>query len=331
MLSMLLSEVGVDREVLALNSAARDLEGLEDAGHRVVRVLADDADRDRLLGSLDAASFDVAVLDRTLETATDPLAVLARVLPLLRPGGRLLVTADNVLHGGRRLGLLTGVWTPSVGAAADGALRHLDPESLIALLHAAGCFVDTLRATVVDPAAAGPMPPRGIPADVVEWLRDQPGAFDKELLAIAVPGAPTREAPSVEIDRVVDPATVRQRDRHTRAALSHGRELQDLRHRLLTLRDHVIGLEAETVAARHRQQVAEVRATRATARAERLKARVLKAERRARRAETKLAAAQKMMRRSRRELQTQVAELRSSRSYRTGRALAAPLRFFRRG
>ena len=63
--------------------------------------------------------------------------------------------------------------------------------------------------------------------------------------------------------------------------------MTDLRHRLLTMRDAVIGLEADAGASRQRADLAERRANRATARAERLREKATKATRRLRRAEAR--------------------------------------------
>jgi SAM-dependent methyltransferase len=325
--SLLAREVGADRDVLVISSEPRDMAPLEELGCRVV-MWSHDRDDWESLEKLDEKRFDVVLLDHSLEQVPDPLRLLTAVHPVLRPGGRLLVTADNVLHGARRLAVLSGHW--SSRGEAD-VRRHLDPLSLANLLHAAEFKVDTITATVVDPLGAGELPTRSLPPEIVEWVRDQPGAYERDLLAVATLGSAPGEAREVTVEHVVEPAAVRRRDAYTRAALDHGRELQDLRHRLMTMRDHVIGLEAEAVAARRRQQTAEVRANRATARADRLMKRALRAERKARRSEAKAVAATRSARRNRRQAEKQLADLRASRTYRAGRLLTAPLRIFRRG
>ena len=324
---LLAREVGTDRDVLVISAEVRDLAPLEELGCRLV-TWSDDRDNGESLEKLDEKSFDVVLLLHSLEMAPDPRRLLTAVHPVLRPGGRLLVTADNVLHGGRRLALLSGHWS---SRGKTDAKRHFDPVSLANLLHATAFEVDTIQATVVDPLGAGEVPVRSLPPEIVEWVRDQPGAYERELLAVATPGSEPAELHDVTVEHVVEPQAVRRRDGYTRAALDHRRELQDLRHRLLTVRDHVIGLEAEAVAARSRQQYAEVRANRATARADRLKQRALRAERKARRSEAKAVAATRSARQKRRRAERQLADLRASRTYRAGRLLTSPLRIFRRG
>ena len=41
------------------------------------------------------SSFDLAILNHTIEHVDDPAAVLSRVRELLRPGGRVVITTDN--------------------------------------------------------------------------------------------------------------------------------------------------------------------------------------------------------------------------------------------
>jgi len=55
-------------------------------------------------------SFDVFVLSNILEHLRDPVATLRRLVPLLRPTGRILVDLPNVAHWDVRLRLLRGRW-----------------------------------------------------------------------------------------------------------------------------------------------------------------------------------------------------------------------------
>jgi SAM-dependent methyltransferase len=330
MTTLLSREVGTDRDVLVVTDGARDLSVLDETGSRVVRVPHLGDERDPILPVQDADQFDVVILDGAIAITPDPMGLLGTVRQVLKPGARLLVTADNVLHGARRLALLAGVWQGSAGRAG-ASLRHLDAESLVGLVRAAGFAVDSVQATIADPLSAGEAPVRALPAQVVEWVRDQPGAFERELLVAAVVGAVDDGSSPMRVDPAIDPSAVRRRDAYTRTVATREQELRDLQHRLLTMRDHVIGLEAEAVAARRRQQTAEVRAHRATARADRLKTRAVKAERKVRRFRARVTAAERSARRNRREVERELADLRASRSYRAGRLLTAPLRLFRRG
>lgn len=57
---------------------------------------------------LEPASFDVLLLLDVLEHLVDPVAALKRLLPLLRPSGRIIVALPNVAHWSIRLRLLRG-------------------------------------------------------------------------------------------------------------------------------------------------------------------------------------------------------------------------------
>ena len=80
---------------------------------------------------------------------------------------------------------------------------------------------------------------------MVEWVRHQPDALHYQFVLTArraeAGGAPPvrpRVSPAVPLD------TVRAQDAYTEQM----RGQQDLQHRLLTTRDHIIGLEAKTAA-----------------------------------------------------------------------------------
>ena len=55
-------------------------------------------------------SFDVVLCGDVIEHLRDPEAFFERVRPLLRPGGRLVLTTPNVANWAMRLGLLAGRW-----------------------------------------------------------------------------------------------------------------------------------------------------------------------------------------------------------------------------
>lgn len=293
-------------------------------------------DRQRADGDLvenfPAGSFDVVVLDHVVACVEDAGALLASVRTLLRAGGRVVVTAFNAGHGSLRLAQLGGRWSSpaQVNHCAD-AVRCFDSSSMVSTLAESGLRVDDVVATVVDPLDAGPIAPGGLPPVIVEWLRDQPDAFDHELVVTAhVDGERSDTEPSGEVARAVPPETVRRRDEHTRAVLTEASDMTDLRHRLLTMRDAVIGLEADAGASRQRADLAERRANRATARAERLREKATKATRRLRRAEARATKSERQARRTRRELAGELEALRSSRTFRAGRALTAPARVLRK-
>jgi 2-polyprenyl-3-methyl-5-hydroxy-6-metoxy-1,4-benzoquinol methylase len=70
------------------------------------RVLVGDVERMEL--PLEPASFDLVLCGDILEHLRDPQATLARLRPLLTPGGRLVLSTPNVANWAIRLGLLFG-------------------------------------------------------------------------------------------------------------------------------------------------------------------------------------------------------------------------------
>lgn len=211
------------------------------------------------------SAFD-AVVHTSLPGLADPAAALGRLLPALRPGGDVVVTAANVAHGSVRLALLAGAAGESP-AAADLLRGGCTRAALLETLQAAGLAPVEVRATVVDPLATGVRLPESLPSAVVEWVRTQPEAFyHRYVVRAQVADRPVAEAPPTV--PAAPPRPVR--DRHTERVERERAELADLKHRLLTLRDHVIGLEstaakarADADRARHeaQRQLDEVRAS----------------------------------------------------------------------
>jgi SAM-dependent methyltransferase len=70
-------------------------------------------------------SFDVVLCGDLIEHLRDPEAFLARVRPLLRPGGRLVLTTPNVANWAMRLGLLAGRWRYTDRGILDRTHAHL--------------------------------------------------------------------------------------------------------------------------------------------------------------------------------------------------------------
>jgi hypothetical protein len=148
------------------------------------------------------------------------------------PGaGPVVVVATHAASGAQRLRALAG-------AAVSGMLL----EDLVARLHAAGLAVRAVHGTLEDPVAGAGDAVRRVPPEVVEWVRAQPGALVRELVVLAEPGPPV-EVPALV--PAVDESAVRLADAYT------DRAERDLRERreVLTVRDHVLGLEVTATAA----------------------------------------------------------------------------------
>jgi hypothetical protein len=234
----------------------------EDGAH-LEAVLVADLATTSLTSSFKPGSFEVVVAD-----ASTPAAVLRDASSLLTADGRLLVAARNSAHGSRRLALL-------LGHVAEPAPDLVTADGLCDLLEEAGLAVHELHSTVRDPLVP-PAPASGVglsesdaallPSDVVEWVRFQPGALDDTYVAVARPadpGDPFESRP--EVTPAVPAHTVRAEDQHT----AWVRRDREERHRMLTVRDHILGLEAGLVSADLRVSRSRARARAASQRARR--------------------------------------------------------------
>lgn len=218
----------------------RDPEAAETAKARLDRVVVVDLEDGSVADVLGGDRFDVVVLCGVLEHLADPGAVLAQATALLSAEGRLVAVVPNAAHGARRLAALQGHIDDGHGH------HHFTPESLAALLGAAGLVTETLTGTLADPLAVGGVEDDHLPDGLVEWVRDQPDALVHQVLGLArraahgeVPGAAPRLRPDG------DPAAARRTDRHTEARVEAQRAE-------LIMRDHVLGLQAEATAAQQR-------------------------------------------------------------------------------
>jgi 2-polyprenyl-3-methyl-5-hydroxy-6-metoxy-1,4-benzoquinol methylase len=99
------------------------------------------------------ASFDVVLCGDLIEHLREPEAFLARVRPLLRADGRLVLTTPNVANWSMRLGLLAGRWRYTERGILDRTHAHLfTRKTLVEALERAGYRVDVLDFTVPLPA-----------------------------------------------------------------------------------------------------------------------------------------------------------------------------------
>jgi 2-polyprenyl-3-methyl-5-hydroxy-6-metoxy-1,4-benzoquinol methylase len=100
------------------------------------------------------ASFDVVLCGDLIEHLRDPDAFLARMRPLLRPEGRLVLTTPNVANWAMRLGLLVGRWRYTERGILDRTHTHLFTRAtLVETLGRAGYRIVELDFTVPLPVA----------------------------------------------------------------------------------------------------------------------------------------------------------------------------------
>lgn len=211
-----------------------------------------------LSSSFKPGSFEVVLAD-----PGTPGAALRDAATLLTADGRLLMPGRNAAHGSHRLALL-------LGRTREPADDLTTAEGLCDRLEDAGFAVHELHSTVRDPLDGLPGHEAArLPSDVVEWVRFQPGALDDAYVAVAGPadpGDPFATRPDVTPAMSAD--AVRVDDEHT----AWVRQDREARHRMLTVRDHILGLEAALASADARVLRARLRARAATARTRRARA-----------------------------------------------------------
>jgi SAM-dependent methyltransferase len=275
--TQLISLVGRDKIVLDVGCAAGDTASMliardcrvsgvdidasaaEPAREILDELVIADIDRSPLSEHFKAESFDAVIFGDVLEHLADPWAALRDSATLLRTGGRVLVSIPNVAHAALRLSLLGGRWDYTQTGLLDRThLRFFTLDGVCELMESAGLVIEVLRSTVLDPMAvqeislhADLLPPR-----VVEWVRHQPRALDYQYIVVArllEPGESRGRRPQLEPAVPYDAA--RLQDRFTEEMSLE----QESGHKLLTLRDHIIGLEATVTASQGRVRRARMR------------------------------------------------------------------------
>jgi 2-polyprenyl-3-methyl-5-hydroxy-6-metoxy-1,4-benzoquinol methylase len=120
-------------------------------------------------------SFDAVLCGDLIEHLRDPQGVLERLRPLLRPGGRLVLSTPNIANWAMRLSLLFGRFRYTEWGILDRTHTHLfTRKTLRELLEAAGYRVEVFDYTVPVPVLSTPR---------VEGLAHRLGALRPSLLA----------------------------------------------------------------------------------------------------------------------------------------------------
>jgi 2-polyprenyl-3-methyl-5-hydroxy-6-metoxy-1,4-benzoquinol methylase len=145
-------DVGCSSGYLARPLAARgntvvgielDAGAAREAEEYCERVLVGDVETMEL--ALDERSFDVVLLGDVIEHLRDPTAALGRLRPLLRSGGRLVLSTPNIANWAIRLSLLSGRWRYTDRGILDRTHTHLFTRATLRqAIEAAGYVVDRI-------------------------------------------------------------------------------------------------------------------------------------------------------------------------------------------
>lgn len=130
-------------------------------------------------------SFDVVLGGDVIEHLRDPVAALARLRPLLRPGGRLVVSTPNVANWAIRLSLLAGRWRYTTRGILDRTHTHLFTRATLReAIEAAGYRVERIDFSV-------PVPGDSDVLDGAAYAvgRLRPGLFAYQFVAVAQTGS----------------------------------------------------------------------------------------------------------------------------------------------
>ena len=154
--------VGIELDADAARAAERWCE----------QVLVGDVERMEL--PLEPGSFDVVLCGDVIEHLRDPGAALARLRPLLVPGGRLVVSTPNIANWAIRLSLLAGRWRYADRGILDRSHTHLFTRATLReTIVRAGYVVDRIDYTVPVPGDS----------DLLDGLARAAGALRPSLLA----------------------------------------------------------------------------------------------------------------------------------------------------
>jgi 2-polyprenyl-3-methyl-5-hydroxy-6-metoxy-1,4-benzoquinol methylase len=130
------------------------------------------------------ASFDAIVCGDLVEHLRDPGSALARLRPLLRPNGRLVLSTPNVANWAMRLSLLGGRWRYTDRGILDRTHAHLfTRKTLTETVEAAGYRVVELDHTAPVPVVGTPAVERAVHA----VSRVRPSLFAYQFLLAATP------------------------------------------------------------------------------------------------------------------------------------------------
>ena len=117
-----------------------------------------------------------------------------------------------------------------------------------------------LRSTVVDPLSSEvELDAEDLPAELVEWVRSKPDSFNYQYVLAVEPATAGAAVPRPELETADVLPEMSEAEERGVALLLEKRalveEITALRRKVLTMRDHAIGAEAELGTARREQAI----------------------------------------------------------------------------
>ncbi len=164
-----------------------DEESASKAREFAEQLIVGDLDSDELWADM-PEDFDAMLFGDVLEHLRDPVSVLRKARPLLKPSGCIVVSLPNVAHGDVRLALLQGEFPyRSAGLLDSTHLHFYTRDSAFGLLHDGGFVVTEVERV--------PMPlfgtevgvrPENFDPDLVKQIREDPESETYQFVVKAV-------------------------------------------------------------------------------------------------------------------------------------------------
>jgi 2-polyprenyl-3-methyl-5-hydroxy-6-metoxy-1,4-benzoquinol methylase len=166
-----------------------DAEMAERANEFCERVIVGDIDALDLGAELGDERFDAVVAADVLEHLKDPLEVLNRLRPFLKPDGFFVISVPNVAHGSVRLALLSGDFKyRDIGLLDSTHLRFFTRETLERLLDDAELgMIEMCRHELDLDASEVAFDAAAVPAALREELEHDPEARTYQFVVKAIP------------------------------------------------------------------------------------------------------------------------------------------------
>lgn len=166
-----------------------DPEMAERAAEFCERIIVGDLDALDLEAELADEQFDAIVAADVLEHLRDPLGLLTRLRPFLKPDGCFVISIPNVAHGSVRLALLSGHFDyRDVGLLDSTHLRFFTRQTFEELLDEAELGIAELHRHELDlDASEVPFDPATVTPEMREALEGDPDARTYQFVVKAIP------------------------------------------------------------------------------------------------------------------------------------------------